>query len=1176
MSDTPAPTLPVPVPSGAPESGAPAAVLPGGTGDGSPGVPEVTVEVDAESGVPLVDISAVGPTDTPVQQIMELMREHGPVLRRRLHGRDVLFVSDPELVAELCDEERFAKQVGPALENVREFTADGLFTAYDDEPNWAKAHDILMPAFALGSMRTYHPVMLRVARRLIRSWDARMAAGQPVDVAEDMTRMTLDTIGLAGFGYDFGSFERPEGHPFVRAMVRCLEWSMNRLGRVPGIDYTEQDEAFRADADYLASVVDEVIANRAGSGGGTGTSAADGGNAGSGGTGADGRDAGSGGAAEAPAEDLLGLMLGAVHPADGTTLDHANIRNQVITFLIAGHETTSGALSFALHYLVRHPAELRAVQREVDALWGDTADPEPEFAEIGLLRRTRQALNEALRLWPTAAAFGRRARRDTLLGGRIPLRAGEWAIVAAPMLHRAPVWGDNPELFDPDRFAPEAEADRPVHAYKPFGTGERACIGRQFALHEATMLLALLVHRYRPLDHAGYRLRVKESLTLKPEGLTLTLRPRTAADRRALARTAPAAPAPGGPAGTGTDATTGTDAGHGPARVRPGTGLLVLHGSNYGTCRGFAAELAELGEALGCTTEVAPLDDYPDGVPDRGPAGEERPVVIVAASYNGRPTDDAARFTGWLERAEPGAAAGVPYAVLGVGDRTWAATYQRVPTLIDTRLAELGGVRLADRGVADAAGDLAAGVRAFAAALRARLLERYGDPESAGAPAAAAAPGAVTGTDAPATGPAYTVTELTGGPLDAAAARYGLVPMTVTASRDLTAPGYPRVKRLVRLALPAGAAYRTADHLTVLPANAPERVTRTAALLGADPDTLLSLAPARPGRGPLAVDRPLTVRELLTHHLDLGHRPGGDRLARLAALNPCPPERAALAALAAEAGDGPGPATLPELLTTYPALREALDWAELLELLPPMRPRTYSVSSSPAVDPGHLDLMVSVAPERPGTGSAHLAALNPGDTVLARLQPCRDAFRVEHGPRPLILIAAGTGLAPFRGVIADRRALLAANPAAGETAPANPAVPELAPANPAAPGPYGRLLCYVGCDAPDADYLHAEELRAAEAAGAVELRPAFSAAPVAGHRFVQHRIEAEAAELWPLLEAGAGVYVCGDGARMAPGVRAALRTVYLRHTPGAGEADAQRWLDGLAAEGRYTEDVYAG
>ncbi|MGW0908931.1 bifunctional cytochrome P450/NADPH--P450 reductase [Streptomyces sp. NPDC002853] len=1056
-------------------------------------------------GVPLIDISATGPGPAPLQQVMELVRRHGPVVRRRLHGRDALFVSDLDLVTELADETRFAKHVGPALENVREFTADGLFTAYNDEPNWARAHDILMPAFALGSMRTYHPVMLRVARRLVESWDRGARDGRPVDVPGDMTRMTLDTIGLAGFGYDFGSFERAEPHPFVDAMVRCLEWSMRRLSRTPGSDHTAADAAFRADAGYLAQVVDEVISARQGGTPGAG-----------------------------PADDLLGLMLSAAHPGDGTTLDTANIRNQVITFLIAGHETTSGAMSFALYYLAKHPAVLDLVRREVDALWGDNPDPEPTFDDVGRLSYTRQVLNEALRLWPTAAAFGRHAREDTLLGGLIPLRKGQGVTVLAPMLHRQPVWGDNPELFDPARFTAEAEAARSPHAFKPFGTGERACIGRQFALHEATMLLGMLVHRYRLHDHAGYRLTVKETLTLKPDGFTLTLTPRTAADRVHGAL----------PGVTAAHSVADPDAAALPARVRPGTRALFLHGSNYGTCRDFAAQLADEAASMGCETEVAPLDEYAGALP------RDRPVIITAASYNGRPTDDATAFASWLDGAADTTADDVAYAVLGVGDRNWAATYQHVPTRFDERLAELGGTRLLERTAADASGDLGGAVREFTARLRGALLERYGDLDAPAAP------------DSTVSSDAYEVRELTGGPLDALAARHGLVPMTVSEAHDLTAPGHPRTKRFVRLALPEGTTYRTGDHLTVLPVNDPALVERAAAALGVDLDAVLDIRASRPRRDGLAVDRPLTVRQLLAHHVELQDRPTAEQLAVLAAANPCPPERAELAALAsddgARAGDG---RTLLELVEACPALRGALEWRRLLDVLTPLRPRHYSVSSSPGAQPGHADLMISLleAPARSGsgrlyrgTGSGHLNRVRPGDTVLARVQPCREAFRIDHADAaPVIMVAAGTGLAPFRGTIADRTALIAS----GAQLPS--------------------ALCYFGCDHPDADFLHAAELRAAEAAGAVSLRPAFSAAPVDGVAFVQHRIAAEGEEVWALLTAGARVYVCGDGSRMAPGVRDALRALHRNRTPGATPEDSARWLDGLTAQGRYVEDVYA-
>ncbi|MFJ7998248.1 cytochrome P450 [Streptomyces sp. NPDC096310] len=1102
---------------------------PGATGDPGPG--------PGPAPVPVSDVSESFAGSLPVHAQMDLVRRHGPLVVQRRYGRDLVMAAGLDIVTELADERRFAKYVGPALENVREFAADGLFTAYNDEPNWAKAHDILMPAFSLGSMRTYHPVMLKVAHRVTGAWDRHAAGGTPVDVADDMTRMTLDTIGLSGFGFDFGSFERDGTHPFVDAMVRCLDWSMTRLLRAPGTDHSEADAAFRTDAAHLAAIVDEVIAAR--------TAAADGPGGPGGPEGPGGRQAR--GAQEA--QDLLGLMLTAPHPSDGTTLSLENIRNQIITFLIAGHETTSGALSFALYYLLKDPTALRLVQREVDELWGDTPDPEPTYEDVGRLRYTRQVLNEALRLWPTAPGFQRQAREDTVLAGRLPLRAGEGVLVVVPMLHRDPsVWGDNPELFDPARFTPEAEAARSPHAYKPFGIGERACIGRQFALHEATMLLGMLVHRYRLIDQDDYQLTLKQTLTIKPDGFTLTPVRRTPADRAAGRAALPAGSASTAAGVPG----AAPDGGHDPARqaglpvrVRQGTGALLLHGTNYGTCQDFAARLATVAGDLGCATDVAPLDAHAAALPT------DRPVVIVAASYNGQPTDDAAAFLRWLERAEPGAADGVAYAVLGVGDRNWAATYQRVPTLIDERLAALGATRLLPRAEADASGDLTGAVDAFADALSTVLLERHGDPDATEDPARAAA-------DAP----AYTVTEVTGGPLDTLTARHGLVPMTVTRTAPLTDPAHPRVKRFVRLALPDGVTYRTADHLTVLPANAPGQVARAAALLHADPETVLNIVANRPVRGGIAVDRPVTVRELLTRHVELQDRPTAAHLATLAALNPCPPERAALRALAddedARAADH---RTLLDLIEDHPALRTALTWPVLLELLPPLRPRHYSLSSSPSTSPHHADLMVSLldAPARSGrgghigVGSGYLTSLRPGETVLARVQPCREAFRLPHdATTPLIMIAAGTGLAPFRAAIAERRALVEAG---------------------ARPAP---ALCYFGCDSADADYLHADELRAAERAGAVSMRPAFSHTPVGGRRFVQHRLADEADEVWALLGEGAHVRVCGDGARMAPGVRDTLRELYVRHTPGADGDASQRWLQELTAQGRYAEDVHTG
>lgn len=1065
--------------------------------------------------LPTVDVTATGLTRTPVQQAVELARRHGPLYVRSYHGRDVVFAGSLALAEELSDETRFAKGVGPALRNVRGIAGDGLFTAYNDEPNWAKAHDILLPAFAMNSLRTYHPHMLRVARRLVGSWDGRFAPGAaesaPVEVSEDMTRMTLDTIGLSGFGYDFESFARTDPHPFVRALVRGLAHSQAKLARVPGGDYTAEDTAFAADAAFLARVVDEVIESRKATG-------------------------------DTSTDDLLGLMLNSPHPTSGEALDEANIRNQVITFLIAGHETTSGTLAFALYHLLKNPAALHRAQAEVDALWGDTPDPEPTYEDVGRLRYVRQVLNEALRLWPTAPAFQRVARADTVIGGRHPIREGQSVVVLTPMVHRDPVWGDNVEEFDPERFTPEAEAARSPHAYKPFGTGERACIGRQFALHEATMLLGMLVHRYRFIDHARYRLEVKETLTLKPDAFTMTLAARTPRDRargRQALRELTALTAPVGR----TAAAEGTESGL-PTRAVAGTTVTLLHGSNFGTCGEYARQLGEHAADLGFAVRVAPLDEAVGALPADGP------VVIVAASYNGQPTDDARAFVSWLAEAAPDAAAGVRYAVLGVGDRNWAVTYQRVPALLDERLAAAGATRLLDRAEADASGDLAGSVRRFTAALREQLLRHYGDPGSTGA----------TGTAPTARG--YDVAEVTGGPLTALAARHETVPMTVVEARDLVDLSHPlaRPKRFLRVALPEGTAYRTADHLSVLPVNDPELVERATGVLGVAPDTVLTIRAHRPGRSTLPVDRPVTVRTLLGHYVELRDAPTTAQAAVLAAHNPCPPEQAALDRLAADAEAlAARRGSLLDLVDDHPALRGRLPWPVLLDLLPPIRPRHYSISSSPAVSPGHAELMVSLlsAPDRSGrgiyrgTGSSYLHRIEVGDTLHARVRPCRDSFRVPaDSGTPVIMVSAGTGLAPFRGAIADRRALLRAG-----TRPA-------------------PALCYFGCDHPDVDYLHRAELAEAERAGAVSLRPTFSRAPEGELLFVQHRIAAEGDEVWRLLEEGARIYVCGDGSRMAPGVREAFQGLYTKATGGDAEA-AARWLGDLVAEGWYVEDVYA-
>ncbi|NBE56164.1 bifunctional cytochrome P450/NADPH--P450 reductase [Streptomyces boluensis] len=1071
----------------------------------SPTTASPTTEIPERPALPFLGHALSVPKGADgLLHLMREAKELGPVYRLRVFGTSYVLVGGLDLVAELADESRFRKNVHPDLVEIRRIAGDGLFTAFPDEPNWRKAHDVLMPAFSLGAMRGYHATMLDAARSLTDKWDR--ADGAPVDVPGDMTRLTFDTIGLCGFGHDFASLRRETAHPFVAAMSRALAFTQAKGESVPGTERFRRKRAaeFRADAALMAGLVDEVIRKRRASG-------------------------------DTRTDDLLGRMLHTRDAVTGEPLDDLNIRHQVITFLIAGHETTSGALSFALYHLTKHPEVLARAQREVDTLWGDTDTPEPAYGDIGKLTYLRQVLDESLRLWPTAPAFAVEPREDTVIGGRYPVRRGETLMVLTPALHRDSAWGDNVELFDPDRFTPERTAARPVHLFKPFGSGERACIGRQFALHEATLLLGLLVHRYRLIDHTDYRLRIHQSLTIKPEAFALRLARRTSGERR---------PASGAPAPVDSHRNVHR-------RALPATTLTVLHGSNLGTCAGIAHDLAADGTGFGFDASVASLDERAGQLgPDSGP------LVIVAASYNGRPTDDATRFLGWLDDLPPGALDGLRYAVLGVGDRNWAATYQHVPTRLDTLLRAAGAVPLLDRAAADTSGDFAGAVDRWTAALWPALLDRYGD--TAAAPIPPEPPQPSRGQDAH--DGLYELVDAAPSVTGALAERHGVRPMEVVDTYELTDAAHPlsRSKRYLKLRLPPGVSYRTGDHLAVLPRNPEPLVQRAADHFGLDLDRTVTLRARRRSRGALPVDRPLTLRRLLTDFVELQHPATAEQVALLAGHTACPPEHRHLAALAAADPEtfhrqvtATGRSVL-DLLDQHPSC--ALPFEVFLELLPVLRPRHYSISSSAQAAPGEVELMVSwlAAPHRTGdatfhgTASTYLRTLRAGDSVRARVLPCAEPFRLPADDgTPAILVGAGTGLAPFRGAVLDRLHT----------------------------GSSSTLLCYFGCDHPDVDYLHRAELELAEAAGAVSMRPAFSRAPEDGARYVQDRIARESDEIWDVLEAGGRVRVCGDGRQMAPAVRSAFLAVHREHT-GANAEEAAAWLAALIASGAYVEDVW--
>lgn len=1038
-------------------------------------------------GIPSADGPLPGPTQLagrPRALAADILGElHGPLFYADFNGGiRKLYACSLELVTELCDENRFAKNLTATLARVRPLAGDGLFTAYHGEPNWQRAHDVLLPGFSYAGLRAYHGAMLNINAQLIDRWDASAGVG-PVDVSTDLQKLAMDTVALAGFGSHFDSFNCPG----LAAIPQSFTTALGQLGS--GTVTPVFDEELKTLHAFIDGLITE---HRSG---------------------------------DREFEDLLALML--QQDADGKpVLETENIRNQILTFLIAGQLTTSELMPNALYNMVSDPTVLHRAQAEVDIVFGTDDDYLPGYDDIGKLTYLRQVIEETLRLSPPVLSFDRMALEDTVIGGRYPIRRGEAVTVLTGALHRQPQWGDNVELFDPDRFAPERSAARPAALFKPFGTGARSCIGRQFALHEATMALARLVHRYRLVDAYHYVPQWENPNSRRPVGFRLDLLRRTPQDRH-----------------------TGTPASEAAAAVneRPatamtaGTRLAIFYGSNLGTCRGLARQFADDAMALGCSVTVAPLDDAVGGFP------EAEAVVIIASSYNGQPTDDTRAFFTWLLDADTTLNPAPNVAVLGVGDHNWADTYQVIPRRIDERLGELQANRLVLRASADTSGDLVGVVEEFAGLLWSALAERYGDPD------------ATPITDS--AEPLYELRRIVGPVTAAMDERSSVIPMTILENTELVSPdnGLGHAKHNVRVQLPDGVDYQTGDHLTVLADNPPEVVDAVLTQLGIDPGLRLSINPRRSSRRLIALDREVSARELLTHFVELRKPVTPSQLRRLAAANACPPEGRRLTELA----DDPGgcPLSVLECLAEYPGC--VLTGAELLELLDPMAPRHYSIASSSLLSPRVVGLVVSVldAPARSGHGlfkgvaSNFLATVQPGRVIRARVDPARQAFRAGADPaKNVILVSAGTGVAPFLGFLGDRLAAQRAG------APVEPA------------------LCFFGVRDPQVDYIFRDRFEQAETLGIVQMRPAFSRAPQDGVRYVQDRIAADADEVWDLLGDTAKdthVYVCGDGARMAPAVRGSFLEIFRART-GADDGQARDWLNGLVESDHYVEDVWAG
>jgi cytochrome P450/NADPH-cytochrome P450 reductase len=1047
----------------------------------------------------------------PFVPLSRLTQEYGDFVRLKVPRGQVFINSDPDVLSDMLQRpEDFPKIVTTSpspLRKLREGSAagNGLFTTDDTEEIWHVAHRVLLPALGLGALKQYYPRMLEVADELIDKL-ATLRPDEPFVVTDMMTRMTFEAISYTGFNTKWGCINSDAQPPFVQAMTDVLVIGMESAGNILPDVFHPFVKQKRAQANrVLLETVDRIIEER--------------------------RAALERG--DKVPNDILQAMLTTRDKVTGKRLPDDNIRAQLITFLIAGHETTSGLLSYALHAIAKNPEVERRLQQEADAVLGRDYSYAPTFQDIEKLDYTQRVLKEALRLSPTAPAFGRKVARDTVVAGKYAVPFDSTIITFLPSLHRNARFWPDAERFDPERFTKEAVASRHPDAYHPFGMGMRSCIGFQFALIEAKLVLARLMQRFTPRLHdPNYKLENVQTLTIKPKDLSMVLSPR--AEERGR-----------GPTVSVSSTAASAQQQVAASSAESGAQVLILYGSNMGASQDVAQTLARKARAHGFAPTVQELDTRVGKLP----AGA--PVIIVTSTYNGNPPDNATHFFDWLRRADLPAdtCQGVCFAVLGCGNKQWKTTFQKFPRFVDTRLRELGAESFFPIGACDADGDFEAAAEAFCDGVWPALRARFGS--------AAAADVAPCADDAP----LYTVEVVNFAGTESAAALPSRYPLhdqalwtTVLKNDELQSADSGRSTRHLELALPDGVRYAAGDHLGVFPENPAALVNAIAERCGARLSDVVILRPnsaAGATAEALPCGIPITVFDLLTYHIDLAGPLSRKELRALGRACPCPPERAPIEALCQDGAFRSevieGKLGLHDVLLRWKSVECSL--AMLLSLRPLLKPRYYSISSSPRVLVGAMSITVGVhsCPRQDGSTfdglcSHYLEAKPKGAQLRVVVKDTRSTFRLPDDPaRDVILIGPGTGLSPLRGFIEERAALRRSGASVGQT------------------------VLFFGCRHPAHDYLYQQELEAYVKDGTLNaLHVAFSREPGKPKRYVQHHIREQAEALRQLVERGAYVYICGDAKNMAPDVQNAFTEILQAPT-----------MDKLRAEGRYLQDVWA-
>ena len=417
----------------------------------------------------------------PLGTLLDARSKYGNVVKFRAGIWFALLLAHPEDIQHVLQDNTDNYRKGFTFDYLKPILGLGLLTN-EGEP-WRRQRRLAQPAFHHQRLAELASTMTGAAERLVSRWRAEPAPGV-VDVAAEMTGLTVEVVSQAILGVDFGA-NSGEVRNAVRVAQEHVNSQITHLFSVPDRFPTPGNLDFKRALKLLDAAVYSIIELRRAES-----------------------------SPEGSANDLVSLLLEARDEESGEGMTDLELRDEVMTIFLAGHETTANALAWTWHLLSVNPEAEERLLAEIDHVLGGRPAC---FGDLPRLQYTRMVFDEALRLGPPVWAVCRFPLADDEAGGhRIPAHAS--VILSPYVTHRHPEFWEDPERFDPERFQPKRAAERPRYAYFPFGGGPRVCIGSEFALMEGVLTLATIAPEFRLRPAPGHQVQPEPLITLRPSG----------------------------------------------------------------------------------------------------------------------------------------------------------------------------------------------------------------------------------------------------------------------------------------------------------------------------------------------------------------------------------------------------------------------------------------------------------------------------------------------------------------------------------------------------------------------------------------------------------------------------------------------------------------------------------